>query len=338
MKTTKILFLLLLSGATLLTQACSHDRNLTDAVKKEKKAQLLPAISGKAGEVEIVSSKAVWESEAGNAVRTVLQAEYPYTPQKESKYRIYNVPPEGFVNVFRLHRNILYIHIADTCSKKLTISKNVWADPQTMITVYAPDETAAAEVILAEDARICETFEDAERERVIYNARKFENDALAGTVRSRFGGSPWFPSSYTLKKQTEDFFWISYETTYTTQGIFIYTFPYTGEEQFTAEALVAKRNEVMKENVPGSLDGSYMITNPVLTPGYWKKSYKGRQFTEIRSLWETQNDYMGGPFISDAFLSADGKNVIVIEGFVYAPKYDKRDFLRQVEAIIYSWH
>ena len=47
---------------------------------------------------------------------------------------------------------------------------------------------------------------------------------------------------------------------------------------------------------------------------------------------------MGGPFISDAFLSADGKNVIVIEGFVYAPKYDKRDYLRQVEAIIYSWH
>lgn len=339
MKTTKILFLLMtLSAVTLLTEACSQDRQTTDSVKNEKKPQMLPSISGKAGEVEIVSSKAVWESEAGNAVRAVLQAEYPYTPQKESKYRIYNVPPEGFVNVFRLHRNILYLHIADTCSKKLTISKNVWADPQTMITVYAPDEAAAAELILAEDARICETFEDAERERVIYNARKFENDALAGTVRARFGGSPWFPSSYTLKKQTDDFFWISYETTYTTQGIFIYTFPYTGEEQFTAEALVAKRNEVMKENVPGSLDGSYMITNPVLTPGYWQKSYKGRSFTEIRSLWETYNDYMGGPFISDAFLSADGKNVIVIEGFVYAPKYDKRDYLRQVEAIIYSWH
>ena len=101
---------------------------------------------------------------------------------------------------------------------------------------------------------------------------------------------------------------------------------------------MAKRNEVMKENVPGSLDGSYMITNPVIQPGYYQKNYKGRDFTEIRSLWETQNDYMGGPFISDAFRSSDGKDVIVIEGFVYAPKYDKRDYLRQVEALIYSWH
>ena len=325
MKTRIILLVLLLP---LLAAGCS----------KEKKAPVLASISGKAGEVEIVSSKAVWESEAGNAIRTVLQAEYPYTPQKESKFRIYNVPPESFVNVFRAHRNIVYLHIEDTCAKRITINKNVWAEPQTMITVQAPDEASAAEIILASDEKICETFEDAERERVIYNAKKFGNVSLGNLVQAQFGGSPWFPSSYTLKKGTPDFVWISYETTYTTQGIFIYKFPYTGPEQFTREALVQKRNEVMKENVPGSIEGSYMITNPVITPGYWQKTYKGRNFTEIRSLWETQNDYMGGPFISDAFRSSDGSEVIVIEGFVYAPKYDKREYLRQVEAIIYSWH
>ena len=325
---TRIFLLTLMIPALLLTAGC----------KKDKSAPLLPSITGKAGEVEIVSSKARWESEVGNAIRTVLQGEYPFTPQKEPRYRIYNVPPEGFVNFFRSHRNILYVHIADTCAQKVMVSKDVWASPQTMVTVYAPDEQSAIELILAKEEYICETFEDAERERVIINAKKFENPGLGQAVRNIYGGAPYFPSSYTLKKQADDFMWISYETTYTTQGIFIYKFPYTGEEQFTREALVAKRNEVMKENVPGSLEGSYMITNPVITPGYWNKSYKGRDFTEIRSLWETQNDYMGGPFISDAFRSTDGKDVIVIEGFVYAPKYDKRDYLRQLEAIIYSWH
>ena len=328
MKTRTLLSIVLLAGLTLLAASC----------EKQKKEPVKASISGKAGEVEIVSSKAVWESEVGNAIRTVLQAEYPFTPQKENKFRIYNVPPEGFVNVFRAHRNILYVHIADTCKPKLAINRDVWAEPQTMITVFAPNEAAAAEIILDGNEQICETFEDAERERVIYNARKFENASLASSVRAQFGGSPWFPSSYTLKKHTADFVWISYETSYTTQGIFIYKFPYRDESQFSLEALVAKRNEVMKENVPGTLEGSYMITNPVIEPGYWKKSYKGRYFTEIRSLWETQNDYMGGPFISDAFRSTDGKNIIVIEGFVYAPKYDKRDYLRQLEAIIYSWH
>ena len=232
----------------------------------------------------------------------------------------------------------MYLHIADTCKPKLSIAKNPWAEPQTMITVSAPDEATAASIILANDEKICETFEDAERERVIMNAKAFPNESLATVVRNQFGGTPWFPSSYSMKKRTDDFVWISYETSYTTQGIFIYKYPYTSEKQFTREALVEKRNEVMKENVPGTLEGSYMITNPVIEPGYWQKSYKGRTFVEIRSLWETQNDYMGGPFISDSFLSANGQDVITIEGFVYAPKYDKREYLRQLEAIIYSWH
>ncbi|OUO36394.1 hypothetical protein B5F83_08905, partial [Muribaculum sp. An289] len=36
-------------------------------------------------------------------------------------------------------------------------------------------------------------------------------------------------------------------------------------------------------------------------------------------------------------LPKDGENVIVLLGFVYAPKYDKRNYLRQVESIMYSF-
>ena len=46
---------------------------------------------------------------------------------------------------------------------------------------------------------------------------------------------------------------------------------------------------------------------------------------------------MGGPFVSHAFFSRDGVDIIVAEAFVYAPKYDKRQYLRQTESILYSW-
>ena len=49
------------------------------------------------------------------------------------------------------------------------------------------------------------------------------------------------------------------------------------------------------------------------------------------------NDFMGGPFVSHSFYSQNGKEIIVVEAFVYAPKYDKRQYLRQVESIIYSF-
>ena len=57
----------------------------------------------------------------------------------------------------------------------------------------------------------------------------------------------------------------------------------------------------------------------------------------MRGYWEVENDYMGGPFVSHAFFSRDGVDIIVAEAFVYAPKYDKRQYLRQTESILYSW-
>ena len=64
---------------------------------------------------------------------------------------------------------------------------------------------------------------------------------------------------------------------------------------------------------------------------------EGGGFVEARGLWEVYNDFMGGPFVSHSFYSKDGRYIIVLDGFVYAPKFDKRQYLRQVEAIMYSF-
>jgi hypothetical protein len=66
-------------------------------------------------------------------------------------------------------------------------------------------------------------------------------------------------------------------------------------------------------------------------------NYKGHAFAEVRGLWDVYNDYMGGPFVAHAFYSQDGKDIIVLLSFVYAPRYDKRQYLRQVESILYSF-
>ena len=42
--------------------------------------------------------------------------------------------------------------------------------------------------------------------------------------------------------------------------LIVYTFPYTDPNTFTEEYLVAKRDSVLKANLPGSFPGSYMQT------------------------------------------------------------------------------
>jgi hypothetical protein len=59
-----------------------------------------------------------------------------------------------------------------------------------------------------------------------------------------------------------------------------------------------------------------MITNQLIEPGLKWITYKQRTFAELRGLWEVQNDFMGGPFVSHFFLDKEGKNIIGLEAFV----------------------
>ena len=304
---------------------------------KENTGKSLPSISGKAGEIIVVASKAQWESEAGNAIREALASEYMVLPQKEPKFNLSNVPEASVNKLLKVHRNMLYLNVKPELKAGMELRNDVWAAPQTMVVITAPDDATAASFIAANSEKLVDLYEAAERNRCITNAKQYEELGLRTLVENKFGGSPYFPNGYSLKKQTPDFLWISYETSYTNQGIFIYSFPYTGVEQLTAEALIAKRNQVTMENVPATMAGSYMITNPTVEPVYGQKIFNNITRQEVRGLWDTQNDFMGGPFVQHAFLSKDGSEVIVIEGFVYAPKYNKRNYLRQVESIIYSF-
>ena len=151
------------------------------------------------------------------------------------------------------------------------------------------------------------------------------------------GGSPHFPSGFRIKKQTDNFIWVSYDTQ-VSQGILIYKYPVEeGKQMLSLDNILEENGVMLKENVPGMFENTYMMTSDFARPSIEYLKYKGRDFASIRGYWEVYNDYMGGPFVAHAFYSRDGKNVIVMEGFVYAPKYDKRHYLRQVESILYSF-
>ena len=300
--------------------------------------KLMPSISGKAGEVVVVINKTQWESDPGIALRSILAVDQAFLPQKEPLFTLVNIPENAFASIFQSHRNLILVNITDQAKEsKIVYQENVWAAPQIAITISAPDSKSAAEIILKEKDKLENALLQAERNRNIQNDKKYEEISLRNLVTETFGGSPFFPSGYNLRKKTENFIWISYETTYVNQGIFIYKFPFKDSTEFSKENLIAKRNEMLKQTVPGQLENTCMPTYHLQEPGLRWINYHKRNFVEIRGLWEVENDFMGGPFISHFFLDKDGQNIIGLEAFVYAPRYPKRNYLRQVESIIYSF-
>jgi len=318
---------LLLTGLLILTACGGGSKNL------------LPNISGKAGEVLVVCERNDWEGVVGGILRDSLCADCPFLPMKEPLYSPTSVTPSNFGQMFRIHRNIIMINVnAGVNDPGMTVRYDKWAKPQIVIIFNASSQEEAAGLLKTNMHTVLGALEQIERERVISNTRQYQERKLAPVVEEFTGGKMVFPSGYQLKKRSENFVWISYETTYIQQGIFIYKYSANRSRgELEAKSLVSIRNSVMKDEVPGMREGSYMTTSEVLEPSVKYMSYHNRKFAELRGFWDVHGDFMGGPFVSHTFYTPDGLDLVCIEAYVYAPKYDKRLYLRQVESLLYSF-
>ena len=71
-------------------------------------------------------------------------------------------------------------------------------------------------------------------------------------LKSRFGISLFVPEDMSAYKEETDFFWGSNNANRGRTDILVYSFPYTAQEAFTEDYLVAMRDSVVRRNVPGS--------------------------------------------------------------------------------------
>ena len=111
--------------------------------KSGKKSVFTPTSSGRAYEVLVVVEKPVWERPAGRALYNVLDTDVPGLPQSERSFRIMSTSPKDFDAILKLVRNIIIVDIQDIYTQpKFKYAKDVYASPQMILTIQAPDEAS----------------------------------------------------------------------------------------------------------------------------------------------------------------------------------------------------
>ena len=296
------------------------------------KKDLLPNVSGKPGEVVIIIEKNLWNSSIGEELKKHLMVDYPALPQDEPTFSLYPLPPENFNDIFQLSRNIIFINI-NSVNDSIIYTRDKWAKPQLVIKIMSKDINKMTELIKNKGQEIKEIILNEERTRLKMVYNKFREKSLINVLKKHYIDLI-IPTGYRLNLDTNGFIWISYETPYMSQGLFVYSVPYKDTSIFNPQNVVSIRDSVLKRYIPGPLEGTYMTTEH-LYPVEEKRFTLNNQFAyEIRGLWKIENDFMGGPFVN---ISTVVKNkVVFVEGYVYAPKDDKKTYVWQLEAILYS--
>ena len=304
----------------------------------EKSKVFKPNFSGEAGEILVVVEKKIWDDTLGKAMKYIFQQEIYGLPQPEPMFTLMNINPEGFEKLYQTHRNIIIVRIADKYQKPaLKLQEDVWAHPQKVMNVAGSADTAVIRKLMDQQEKMRSLFRSADRNRLIDYFRKNEKQKIRNQLIKEHHVSLTVPVGYNIDKSEKDFIWIAHETTNMSQGIFVYHYPYEDPSTFTKSYLLDKRNEYLKKYVPGPTQGSYMTTeNRFIDPRFEEIVYKERYFARMRGLWRVENDFMGGPFISLTTLDKARNRVVTVEGYVYAPQFDKRKYIRQLEAILYT--
>ena len=134
-------------------------------------------------------------------------------------------------------------------------SPDEWASGQNVVTLYAPTTAALTEFLLLNEGRLVNHFNRVERERWIVGLSKSHSSWINEKLKSRFGISLFVPEDMSAYKEETDFFWGSNNANRGRTDILVYSFPYTAQEAFTEDYLVAMRDSVVRRNVPVSTAG-----------------------------------------------------------------------------------
>ncbi len=295
-----------------------------------------PNSGGNAGEVEVVIPKKLWDGQVGDTIFKILTQPFPGLPQIEAFYHVLQIAPQNFQNIYKEHRNIIFVRIGPKYKRGWMIQRDVWAANQLVITYQAPNNQEFINLFTKTSKRLLDTLYVSDLYRYMAAYEDFLNKPAMETIKKLYNISIILPNTYVLYVKKPHFAWISRETAKSSQDVLIYTTPYRSTHDFDLESIIKRRDSVAKLNVPGPDPGTYMMTEPMYPPSYQRIILNGHFAVIVRGLWKTHGEHMGGPFVNISILDQKRNRIVTLDGFVYAGIQNKKLYLWQVEAILRS--
>lgn len=302
--------------------------------EKTKNNKILPDSSGNINDVSVVVDNEMWEGSVGEAIRGTLATIVDGLPQDEPMFDMSQIPPSVFTGFVTKNRTILKVELKEKTT--VSILDDVYARPQKVVLVTGPNKEAIANAITTNALKIVDAFKSEElKEKQRRISLSLFNDK---PLRDKLGVSLKFPTAYRIAKQDDSFFWIRKDIKTGSMNLMLYQLPYDAVKRSDSvvNTIIKIRDSIGKKYIPGPVEGSYMATENAYTPFHFETVLNNKPTLETKGLWDVKNAFMSGPFINYTVEDKANNRWVVIEGFVFAPSIEKRDYMFELEAIIRS--
>lgn len=311
--------------------------------KKTIEGMVKPEASGGPYEVYFVMPNELRGSALNDTLTEIYEYPMECTPNGDAYFKIHYLSPEHFKKqVISIVGNVVLIDIdpSNASEPVITVEHEKYSRTQVIVKMHAKSMESLAEYIPQMQEGLRRIFVNAEIKRRIKVYEESSNHRQGDRLMELQNVSMLIPENiYTpgVGKTDKNFFWVTDNGMAKESHLVVYSIPYTDQNVFSLEGAVAVRDSVMKANIEGGPEGSYMTTNKnVVLPEYKALNVGGKYIGELRGMWRMENGLMAGPFVCHIRLDELNKRVVFAEGFCYAPNDGKRLLIRNLEAALYT--
>ncbi len=302
----------------------------------DMKSNLLPLAQGKEGEVLVVIDDKLWKGPCGDSIRHYLTAPVMGLPAPEPMFTL--VQMSSLSDFMQKFRNIVIVRVDPGYEKaKLGYKSNVYAQNQLIFNLDAPSVDSVITCMDKNKDLISSHFLVKDRDSYIAYYQRIIAKPIVEMLHEKFQVDICVPKEYKLTNmETDDFVWLAREEGEKIFGILMWEEPYTAQSQLEPDMLIAKMNQMTKKYVQGPDEGSYMADEPTIPPVVKRFKKDDIYYVQMNGLWQTEKSFMGGPYVSLSMVDAKRGQIVTGVGFVFYPNREKRQYVRQLEAILYT--
>lgn len=295
----------------------------------------LPYAQGDAGDVLVVMRDNLWRGACGDSVRQCFSEPARDISFLEPAFSLSH--QVGLTRTFQRFRNILIVNIDQGFEyADLGYKTDMYARNQLIFNIDAPSADSAIACLYRSRQLITARFLLNDRDAIIEDYRRIEDKLVTEKLREKFQVDVIIPKPYKVGMEKDDFIWIDREEGERIRGILMWKEPYVRKTQLDTDSLIFKMNAITRKYVPGNIPGSYMADEPTVPPVVKRFEKEGVYSVQMNGLWQMENGFMGGPYVSQTIIDIQRGQLVTALGFVFFPNRDKRLMVRQLEAILYT--
>lgn len=321
------------------------------------------AAQGGFSEILVVMDSTKWDTPPAQALRETFGKKRMSLPQPEPRYdlrflhlgtnrdleyaknfknTIFIAPINEESNVASFIRGILSPDIQNRILEGKNFAfpvKDRWYRDQWTLFLSAPDEKVLADKIYDSSSSLIDYLDKIERERWTRQVyRRGEQKELSEELMQNHGFSFRVQHDYRIGVDTTDFVSLRRYLHDNDRWIWIwYKDDVDGLESYDTSRIHELRDSLMMQYIRGTREESYVKTE--YRRPFEKKhvTINGLPSIEIRGTWQMAGDMMGGPFLHYTLYDPNKRRLYMLEFGQFAPRYQKRRFVNQFEAMAYTF-